>query len=97
MITKKSRTVVNTTHTYKISFNEFWNIVKDSKMLNKSVYYNPAYSPLANTDTVITVSLDKGNLLKYLKTIDIKGEIYLISCKGDDMEICSQEQEVIKK
>ncbi len=96
MITKETQTITDIMHTYKIPFNEFWGIIKDSKIINKSISYNPAYARMAGNDAVISVSLSRDDLLNYLKTIDIKGEIYLISDKGKYIEISSQERTVKK-
>lgn len=94
MITKETKTVTDIMHTYKIPFNEFWEIIKNSNVIRKSIYYNPTYNKIAGHDDVISVSLSRDNLLNYLKTIDIKGEIYLISDKGEHVEISSQEREI---
>jgi len=96
MITKETQTITDVMHTYKIPFNEFWGIIKDSKVINKSISYNPAYARMAGNDPMLSVSIGTESLLSYLKTIDIKGEIYLISDKGKYVEISSQERTVKK-
>ena len=93
MITKETKTVIDTMHTYKIPFKEFWEIIKNSNVIRKSIHYNPSYIKIAGHDDVVSVSISKDNLLNYLKTIDIKGEIYLISEQGKYVEIHSQERE----
>jgi len=86
---EETRTVIERHHTYKISFKEFWEIIKDSDIITKSVFYSGMFP----NDHGISINLDTKKTENYIKALNLKGKLQSIFDKNDMIEITTIERE----
>ncbi len=88
LLIKEVETLVENHHTYHIPFDEFWETVGKSKIINKSLYYSRMFS----RDHQFTVYLDSDNVDAYVKALSLKGVLQNLSLiKNDVVEITTIE------
>jgi len=75
-------------HHYKLPFDEFWNIIKDNKLISKDLFYSPMFSHHS-----LEITMDIGGIEQIAKRLKIKGGIQGITTdkKKDIVEITSSE------
>ena len=59
-------------HKYVIPFKDFWDTVKESKVLSKDILYT---TTLGDDSNVLKVYLDKSRMDQYVKQFKLKGTI----------------------
>ena len=76
-------------HNYQIPFEEFWDTVKNSKVVGKLLYFSPLFS----SENVLTVNLERDYLNEFIKSLKLKGKLYSVSSvKGNMVEISTREE-----
>ena len=77
-------------HTYRIPFEEFWEVVSKSKIIDKHISYTRMFA----NDSPFTVYLDRTKIENYVKALSLTGELQSIFIvKGDIVEITTLEIE----
>ena len=77
-------------HTYHIPFEEFWEVVSKSKIIDKYI----SYTKIFTSDSPFTVYLDREKMENYVKALALTGELQSIFIvKGDIVEITTLETE----
>jgi len=68
---KEVKTRIDKHHTYHVPFEEFWEIVSKSKIIEKYI----SYSKMFSNDSPFTVYLDRGKIENYVKALSLTGEL----------------------
>ena len=78
-------------HEYKIPYPEFWEQLKDNKLVGEDIYYSPMYGG----GNRVTITLDIGEIKKHF---GIRGDvIYMSYTKKEDKEITITTVEKVDK
>ncbi len=85
---KEIKTSTSIYHNYQIPFEEFWEGVKNSKVLSKLLYFSPLFS----SENILTVNLERSYLDEFIKGLKLKGKLSSVSSEGNIVEISTSEQ-----
>lgn len=87
------KTITDIYHKYIISFNDFWDKIKDSKIVSKDVYFSTMYKE----GSQLTINLEKKEMDNYIKELGLKGNLQsLFLTKDDTVEITTTEVSEVK-
>ncbi len=100
---KEIETHIDTYHKYQIPFKDFWDVVKESKVLSKDIFYTTMMQG-DNNSLKVYLSLDRMD--QYIKQFKLKGTIRSIwsskstkdygTATDNVIEITTQEERIIE-
>lgn len=86
---KEVKTSTSIYHNYQIPFEEFWEAVKNSKVISKLL----SFSPLFSSENLLTVNLERGYLNEFIKNLKLKGKLVSVtSVESNMVEISTREE-----
>jgi len=87
---KETETRIDKYHKYRIPFEEFWEVISKSKIIDKYISYTKMFS----NDSPFVIYLDRTKIENYVKALSLTGELQSIFIvKGDIVEITTLETE----